>query len=352
MKNSKFWYAPIVALLAYSCANSVKDSELVDEHNVPTKDIELQKLELDETPLAPQSLCFVDTFFIAFEDEQGRTTDFISVYSNNKLIKKFGSVGRGPADLLLPRSFSEGRCEHKYLNAGGSGKFIRYDIDSLIYNNKLVYESEELPKAMELCNNMLINNDSLWVAFRTSEYQLTFYNKKNDSVMGYANYDKSHFGDRVTDFIYNMQVFPATYTSNNEVIIIAYNYWKAIDIVTNTSKLKRRLRFDGYDNNINKMRLDASGNIANVFYDDDASVYFYDASATENGFYAFCLDTVWTPDSKTKMYKFDWDGNLQMIYHLNKFVRGSVIYNGKIYGISLAAEENEDSDFEIYCAEL
>lgn len=353
MKNSKFCFVlPIMALMVSSCTKSVRNIEIVDESNVPMKNIELQKLNLDETPLAPQSLCFVDTFMVVFEDEQGRTSNFISVYSNNKLIKKFGSVGRGPTDLLLPRSFSEGRCEHKYLRAGGSGKTIKYDIDSLIYSNKLVYVSEELPKAMELCNNMLIDNDSLWVAFRTSEYQLSFYNKRNDSMTGYANFDKSHFGDQVTDFIYNMQVCPATYTSNDEVIIIAYNMQKGIDIVSNTGELKRRLRFEDYDGNINKMRIDKTGNIANVFYNDDANVYFYDACAVDDGFYAFSLDTVWSPETKTKVFKFDWNGNLQLIYKLNKFVRGSVVYDGKIYGITLATEENEDSDFEIFCAEL
>jgi hypothetical protein len=339
-----------MVLLVVSSCNSKQNAtiEYVNDNEVGVREIKVQKLELDEQPLMPTSLCFVDTFLIICEDEEQIKTDFISVYTNNRLQKKFGKLGGGPTDMTVPMNLSDGKCEKQYLAIGSAASIIKYNIENLVNNDTLTCITESLPEEMSMCNSLIYDSDTLTITSCSGENRLTFYDKRNRETKGYSYFDKDFFSKRkISKFIYNMQVFPAICGCNNGNVLIAYTMQKSLDIVSKNGNLKKRIRFNNYDNNKTKIRLDNGGNLINVFYDEDASYYFCSSCVTDDAFFAISQEEFMS-SSRSIIYKFDWDGNLLMKYYCNKVINAAVVNNGIIYSIT----ESDDGEYEISYAEL
>lgn len=347
-KNQNIILIIALFLLTHSCNNENIMIGYINDNEVNTKEIEIKKLDLDVSPLLPMSLCFVDTFLIVCEDEGKLKSDFISVYNNNKLVKKFGELGGGPTDMSAPMYLSEGKCEKKFLTIGSNG-IKKYDIELLVYNDTLICMTEDIPEEISLCNSLLYDSDTLSILSCTGENRLTFYNKEKRETKGYSFFDKDFFSKRkISKFIYNMQVFPAVCGCNKENVLIAYTMQKSLDVVSTNGKLKKRIRLKNYDCNKTKLRIERIGNLNNVFYEKDASYFFCACCVTDDAFFAISQEDYNSSLSRSIIYKFDWDGNLLMKYYCNKVINTAVVNNGVIYSIT----ESDDGEYQISYAEL
>lgn len=334
--------------LIHSCNNKNAVIEYINDKDANIKEIEFKKMDLNITPLLPVSLCFVDTFLIVCEDEEKLKTKFISVYYNNKLVKKFGELGGGPTDMSTPMYLSEGKKEKQYLMIGSTG-IKKYDIEQLVYNDTLTCITEDVPEEISLCNSLLYDSDTLSILSCTGENRLTFYDKRKSEIKGVSFFDKEFFSKRkISKFIYNMQVFPAISGYNNGKIIIAYTMQKCLDIVSLNGDIEKKIRFDNYDYNKNKMRIEKIGNLNNVFYEKDASYFFCACCVSDDAFFAISQEDYNSSISRSIIYKFDWDGNLLMKYYCNKVINTAVVNNDIIYSIT----ESDDGEYEISYAKL
>lgn len=336
--------------IAYSCNDNGKvDVAYIDDKNIENKQIELHELDLDIQPMVLVSLCFVDSFMIVCEDDNKLKTDFISVYNESKLLKKFGQLGSGPADMVTPMYLSEGKCEKQYLAVSSASSIMKFDIEYLISNDSLVCLNEDVPEKIRLCNALLYDSDTLAICNCTGENQITFYDKRNGEMKGYSFFDEDFFSnEKITNFICNMQVFPSVCGSNGHNILVAYTMQKSLDIVSANGNLVKRIHFNDYDHNRNKFRMVDSGNLTNVIYDENVTYYFCSSCVTDEAFYAICQEEYSQSEPRSIVYKFDWDGNLLLKYCLNRVIRTAVVHDGVIYSISQTA----DGEYGVCCGEL
>lgn len=340
-----------VSFFVQSC-NSGNNNvvEYVNDDVVEVKDVELHKLNLDVKPLVPTALCFVDSFLVVCENGNKLKTNFISVYSGNTLLKKFGQLGRGPVDMIAPMYLSDGKCEKRYFTVASASSIMKFDVEYLVSNDSLICITENLPEEVSLCNGMLYDSDTLSIMNCTGDNQITFFDKRTNESKGYSSFDNEFLSNgSVTNFIYNIQVFPAVSGCNNGNILIAYTMQKSLDVVSFDGNLKKRIRFNNYDSNKSKIRLDAgNGSLVNVFYDEDATYYFSSSCVTNDAFYALCQEEYKSSTSRTILYKFDWNGNLLMKYRFNTVFMRAVINNGTIYSIA----KSDEGEYEVVYAEL
>lgn len=327
-----------------------KKRSILDSNNVKTTYLQSEELLLNEMPLLPKGCCLRDSFLIIFEPKL--KDGFLSVYSlnNGNLLRRYGYKGEGPNEFQNPRFiFSEFLLNSSSdLLIGDIDALYLLNIDSIISDSTYVHSQYmKLPKELLSYNYLLNISDSTLVANVTNEGQFVDYNRFTKKRVVKNIYEKIEKFNNVDDFCYTTQIYDAYYTANKKNIIIAYKNWKQIDIVSMTGNLRKRIYFEDYQNNIDKIA--ASGN-KNIRMNEDAILYFSYVFPTEEYFYALCWNSTKENIKKglavSEIYKFDWDGNLLNISKLDKAISYFCIDSkaGKMYAIGT----DKDLELKIY----
>ena len=146
-----------------------------------------------------------------------------------------------------------------------------------------------------------------------------------------------------------MNLFRFTYGSCNDNIVIAYQNFKIIDIISaKQQKLIKKLYFKGYDTNPIIM----DGDFA--MYDMNYVLFFDFVIANDDYFYVRSWDSPFLEIDMhdigvPKIYKIDYEGNIQKLYVLKQRIRSFTIKGNEIFAICLDPDEQE---WMIYKGEL
>ena len=341
----------ILLLLAIGGFLSCSDSkhETIDLKDVPTLEVRLDKMDLENSPLYPKGCCAVDSFLVIFDpkDRDG----FLSIYSGSNLLGKYGTIGEGPDDFVNPRFISNGKtiCTSRDIQIGDIHGIYTLNVDSaLACVAKSKLPRTEIPDDLYLYNYILQNTDSMLVIQQTSDFQLSFYNKNNAQLIGKNYFEKISSVRDASDFCYAMQIYDAYYMSDNKNLVMAYKNRKQIDILSLSGELQHRIYFPDYDYNDSKMFLKDR----NLALSDDAHVYFSFAAVADDHYYFLCWDdtksNIRSGKAKTKIYKTDLKGQVQAVIQLDKSISYCCIAQGYLYAVGLS----EGEDMQTYYAPL
>ncbi len=346
MNNLIIFLSVFLVFLA-SCNNqthnlmSLKDSTIVantiDDSKIVTERVELNKLELDDYPLCPIRCCMLDSLLIVQEDWIKNKENVFKVYYQNKLYTQFGMIGKGPNDFLAPTLFS-----NSYLC---KDSLIISDFDKInsvfIHSNGYSKNTFSLPASLHHSNKFFQNNDSCIIFNRQGDYQLEYFNKKTDTLIGYNYYTKPSTVSDIPDMFCTTQLYQGAFSSNQQYIVIAYRNLKCIDIISmRDMTLSKRIYFNDYD--INSFYI-AHGN--NIMFEDNTTYFFTYVLAQNSYFYALCWDKtkidVKNASVDSKMYKITYDGEVEKIYEFNQPIGSFVIIDNTIIAIGLDHNERE-----------
>lgn len=347
MKNIESILLVIVLCFSLSCNNSI-NVNFVDESKVEIQHVSMDKIHMPKLGLVPKGCCFVDSLFAIYNSQV--SDSIISIYKGNKLIFSFGKTGNGNDEMQMPLFVGKGRCLKRYLPIRTGLDYRMYDLQQIDFENGTVeYKTEEMPEEAMLANYVLYNDDSLMVLNVTGDYQLLFYDKIFNNKKNVSFIDDKFMGGNVFDMIYNTSVFGASYNCNGNYIVIAYYRFKMIDIVSMSGKLIKRLTFDQFD--INKSKFHPVGD-GNVRFDDSIVRFFTSIIVDDDYFYVVCQNDTKVMNeqhqTKTKLYKLDYNGTLQKVYQLDRKATFGVVKENELYIIGYSNTE----DAEVYHAKL
>ena len=191
-------------------------------------------------------------------------------------------------------------------------------------------------------NNVLMYSDSSIVVTQTGDFQLQHYDRKIQSVVGYNYFEDAGFLTKIDNFNLTMQLYKSVSSSNNQYAVIAYHYFKTIDIISlSDMSLYRRICFRDYD--CNEYTIDDRGNI--TFDDDNVTNFFTYITASKDKFYALCWDCTGEEASTGKVrsciYEIDYSGTIIKKYQPNVTITSFAINGKEIYAIVLDHKQHE-----------
>lgn len=334
-------------LCLFSCGEK---KEVVSLDQVPTQEVHLKKLNLEDAPLLPKGCCMVDSLLIIYEpnDKEG----FLSVYKDTMLLGRYGTLGDGPDDFFNPRFVSNGAfiSGSREIRLADINALYTLNVDSALIASigKSRLPQTIFPEDVRYFNYVLRDTDSLLLVQRTSDFQLTFYDKISGQVSGKNYFDRISSLDGAPDICYVAQVYDAYYTSNGQNIVIAYKNRKLIDILSLSGDLQRRIYFPGYDSNDSKMSL----KYQNLEMSESALLFFTFAAYAGNSYYFLCWEAtradIRVGKARSKIYKMDMSGNVEAILRLDKCISYFCLDESRLYAIGLS----EGEDLQVYCADL
>lgn len=306
-----------------------------------TFELLLNKITFDgEQPLYPRGCLTHDSLMVVFEpkDRQG----FLYVYNiyNKSFIRKIGKKGESPNEFVRPRFITNNSTlRNQDLIIGDINGLYSLDITSDSIQKK---EETIFPANLETYNYVLHNSPDTLIVNQTREHQLTIYNKKNDQIFFKDYYDKELLEKPVSEFANVNIVFDAYYTSNNNLIMIAYKNFKIIDLISKeTLKLVKRIYFPGYD--YNQYNFSKKGNQLRI--SKNSKLFFTYAYPLKNGFYVLSLesgrDAIENGLARPIIYEILNDGTINNIYKLNQVISSFCIKKDTIYGIGLSDLDKE-----------
>lgn len=348
MKDSKLLVFLILLVALVSCKHS--NESVLSTKEVETVNLKAEEFVLNEMLLFPKGCCIRDSFIVVFEPKL--KDGFLAVYSLNsgRLLRRYGKKGESPTDFHNPRFILDETLLNtsSELLIGDSDALYSLKIDSIVSDSSYIHHLQmKLPREIMPYNYILSVSDSTLVANTTSEKQLMYYkrlSKEKTLKNVYRRIDKLV---GVDEFCCTTQIYDAYYAANKDNIIIAYKNWKQIDLVSLDGNLKKRICFDDYQHNIDKITVE---NKSNIRIGDDAILFFTYVFTTEDHFYALCWNdtkkNIKQGVAKSEIYKFDWKGNLLNILQLDKAVSYFCIDDKT--GIIYAIGTEPDLDFRLY----
>ena len=335
----------LLSAFAAGCFRSVNPSSVssavafADDADIDTICVELSRMDLDEQPLYPMSVFFAGDNFVVQENISKMKTDLFKVYHNMKLVSKFGTMGQGADEFQYPFLHDNCNFEDSCFWIEDIDKFvqIKVDADGNVAGKNII----RLPDEIVPINNIVGFQDSVVVFRRTDEFQLSFYDMLSKKRTGYNFYEKPKAAESVSDFYLNMNLFRFSYGSCGDYIVSAYYNFKIIDIISaKQQKLIKKLYFRGYDAN----PIIVKDGIA--LYDFNFLFFFDSVIAKEDCFYVRSWDSPFLEIDKEdigipKIYKIDYEGNIQKLYVLKQKIRSFTIKGNEIYAICLDPREQE-----------
>lgn len=345
MRNTILVFLLVLEIFLTNCSTSINSSSVssatsfVDDTDIDTINVELSRFVLDESPLCPMSCFFAGDNFVVQEDIGKQKTDLFKIYHNQKLISKFGAIGQSVDEFKYPFLYDQSIFEDSSFWVGDLDKFVQIFLttDGIVAHKKVVNFPDEIVPV----NQIVGYKDSVISFRRTDEYQLSFYDMLSKQLIGYNFFEKPMAIDNVDDFVLNMNLFRCSYGFYNDYIVLAYNNFKIIDIVSaSQQKLLKKLYFKGYD--ANPIILD--GDVA--LYDLNFVFFFDFVIADVDGFYVRSWDSPFIEIDKydtgvPKIYKINYEGQIQKLYVLNQRIRSFTIKDNKLYAICLDPNEQE-----------
>lgn len=312
----------------------------------PTKDLSLRKVELEDYPLMPSACCWLDSLMVVANSKDVETGIF-AVYSGERLVAKFGQIGSGPDDYHRPLLVTKGEAEDEIKVCGGN--FIeRVKVDPA--NGDVTrYGREKMPSEMNLCYQVICDNDTLLATKGFSDEQIQLYDKRSHKVSGLTLYDKPKELEDIDGLCCNVQLYNAHMSSNGRYLVAAYWYLKMIDIYDWQTGKTLHLAFKDYNCN----RINTTERKGNIKMERGKKMFFTFAYACDDCFYAVCWDAP-ADDVKdnavmSKMLKFDYQGNLLCVYKFDQAVGHVAVKGNEVY--ALAIDKDDDDEILVYnCA--
>lgn len=334
----------IILLILLSLSSCTDKKDILTLDGVEETTVYLNEITFNEPSFFPKGCIATDSFLIVFspKDKEG----FIYIYDKEKknLLAKYGRIGEGPNDFKNPRFLPNKTLlsSDNVLLVDDVTDLYEISIDSILNTKDYTPVSIlKIPDNLMLYNSIIHNSDSMLVLNQTGEHQLTFYDRQTKKVERKNYFKKLKYSSNISDLSYVMQVYDACYSSNNENFVIAYKNWKQIDIISTTGDLLKQIYFADYDFNKNKMSFNEGFRL-----NENAKLFFTFIYPTKKSFYALCWENtknnIKQGIARTDIYKFNWDGELKEIFHLNKSISYFCIdKSNRLYAIGIS-EDNLD----------
>lgn len=335
-----------IIIITTSCHDNKK---VVDLSRTAECNINLNVINLEDSPLYPKGCCLIDSFLVLFDykNDEG----FISVYKDTLLYARYGKIGSGPNEFINPTFISNGKClsYSDGIKIGDVKSIYNLSLDSIIKPSiKNNLHETIVPEDLRLYNYVLQDTDSFLVVNQTRDKQLTFY-RKSDNTIFFKNYFDKIPSIEASDFNYTMQIYDGFYTSNSKTMMIAYKNRKRIDLISSSGELMKSIYFPNYDFNDDKIHFEKN----NVKYNDGSIWFFTFVAVFDEYYYALCWDdtkdNIRNGKAKTKIYQIDANGNIIKIINLNKSVSYFCIDKYHIYAIGIS---EDNLDLQVYHANI
>ena len=310
----EFLISLIILSMIFSACNN-------DREQIPDK-IEIETLQVNTI-----SDIFLNPKFVAKHGENlllfenGLSNDFFKIISRNdfSIIDSFGVEGEGPGEFSGTISFPISGTEKNYtsLYDWSKKRVNRISLD----NNKgyKINKSYNLPQELFLSQRATFLNDTTVIASGGIHSGLiSFVNTESNSIKYFnphGNLTNENMGKRD---IY--ELFFSEFAVNNEKerIVAASNFIPEIFILDYDGKILNKFRYEDFD-------------FQNIVEQSpqERRVYYQSFGATENYFYSVFVDKSGTemgrilekntnPEKITEVHVFDWNGNLQRKFELDK----------------------------------
>ena len=324
-------------MISISCTHDKTNVIIRNEQNLSMQEI---KFSNEASPLFPRGCLIQDSLLIVFEPKD--KAGFLHIYNKNdySLIRKIGHIGDGPNEFVRPRFMVNinTQTDNKILIGDINGLFsLDISLDSVVKNKEIIF-----PANLETYNYVLQNSNDTLIVNQTREHQLSVYDKKNDKLLFKDYYDKELLDRTVSEFANVNIVFDAYYTSNNNLIMIAYKNFKIIDLISKkTLELVKRIYFPEYD--YNQYCFSKEGNQPKL--SKNSKLFFTYAYPSKNGFYVLSLESerssIENGIARPIIYEILNDGTINNIYKLDQTISSFCVDKDSIYGIGLSDLDEE-----------
>jgi hypothetical protein len=270
-----------------------------------------------------------------------------------KLISKFGTLGQGPHELGVPTwaakkvgsNFSTSMFE---IHDVGTRSLITIQTDNSKKNLNPQFQEKPLPKnTIDLIQKVILDNDSILVYQPESAGRMIF-SKKDRGVNKVIPYEAD------TDFQMNQdnlwQIFDAQYAVHTDLslIVSALGMLGQIDFYNFSGELVKSVLFDDFNHKSDKI---GQINLQN----GELRLYAYDIEANSESIYILVIDRSLeqvrskTFTDRSRVLKFDWEGNYLKEYILDHFATSIAVdeIKSQLYTYNFFVEENSFQSYSL-----
>lgn len=325
-----------------SCTRT--DYEIIEIIDIPyTYNLNGDLITINDSIFFPEAILFTENYLVIFDD---KNTEFLRIFDlNGNIIARYGSRGKGPGEFSLPNSndlyfsqYDDGKGFWITDIISNSKYFL--ELDSIIKNKNYIPERKiSLLTELIPADYSYVINDSLIIgsSSATDNGQLFFWNPFMETLKKVTNYPNIGLKFKKDQMHLLPQVYSNTIKVLNDNIVVAYTYFKIVDIYSLSGNLKKRIKFK--DQKKSKFQIFDQGISTN-----ECELYFIDVVLTQNHFYALGLNRT-IPEIESgnyfpSIYKFDYKGNLisefKLDYIINRFCVSEK--DSTIFGLSPLTE--------------
>lgn len=319
---------------------SISKMKALEEY--PCQELVADFFPLGDSLYRPSGIWVMDSLLI-LKDEgyEYLGHDFLRIYSLNtgKLVSRFGRIGRGPGEFLLPRFF---KCGSRSFLIIEKLKYYLFDVDSLLKHKDYRPLRFEVKDWLKGTNFACLYRDSVLVLNAMSEEQLTFVYPGGDRVRHYKNYPEWTAVSGITDFIANTKVYAANYNvhpGTKDRVNIAYRYFPAVDIVSLDNLKTLRIMFP-INHSVNHIRVMDELNAEIT----EPCIYYREVFNTERAMWLL-YDGVPKAEygekvQRSEIHRFSWEGQLVRRYRTDRTIRSFCVDEAgkRIYALSVDEE--------------
>lgn len=344
--KSLFFLFTIVCLCLFGCYSpagngqvSVSRMKTLEEY--PCHELVASLLPLEDSLFRPSGIWIIDSLLI-LQDEgyEYLGHDFLRIYSlrTGRLVSRFGRIGKGPGEFLLPRFFRNGNRSFLIVE---KLKYYLFNIDSLLKNQAYQPVSFDVKDWLKATDFACLYRDSVLVIHAMSEEQLTLVYPGDDSVRHYKNYPELSAVAGITDFIANTKVYGGYYgvhPGTKDRITIAYRYFPVVDIVSLDSLKTQRMVFP-INHSVNHIRVMDELNAEIT----ERCIYYRGVFNTEH-FLWLLYDGVSGSEHQEKgqypeIHQFNWEGQLIGRYQADRIIRAFCVDDRERQLYALSVDE-------------
>lgn len=299
----------IASTILFSCSQSDKDYH-VNFSKVPQIKVNTEIAGFNDCLYPKDIMHTQDSILVVYEpigDEY-----YIKIYNTGtkKLMNHLCHRGESPEDFINPRFIQNMDTSNTSFIIGDIHRICRFNIDSITDESYTGQDILRIPVQLNMYNYLFMLNDKIILYSQTGEHSITEYNR-TDEKLQYIDIHPDYLTEEISPLNLNMEIYDATYFSNNKLIIKAYKNWNQIDLIDINSFKVKSLLFPDHLYNKKHYIYESSNHTA--YKDPDAKTFFTKVKSTTNYIYALNWNAKPTDikngETASIIYKLDLQGN-------------------------------------------
>jgi hypothetical protein len=302
------------------------DADFKDAKSLKSKNL----VSISDSLFSPTETEIIGDYLVLLDRKSKKPFHVVNLL-NKEYIGAYGNSGQGPGEVLIPWKISNLNNTLITYDVGGK-KILGFDIDSLINNSSSKFEKKINEKG--ICSSVaLVENDIFYTSELESKSRLTKLDTLNGNISTYGSllYNSRQVAD------HNLgQACRSNMSSLKDKIVISYilaPYLEIYDIKNDT--WKHILTMDNFAPIFTE---ELVGDYKKFKTKKETRLGFLDISMTDKYIYMLYSGEVMHDhknDVGNTILVFDYQGNPQTQYKLDKFITTFQVYNDNlIYAIN------------------